>query len=138
MVRTGSCACGAVRVVAEGEPHRVGLCHCLACRKQHAAPFVVFVIFPADRVTVSGGALGVFRSSAAGRRHFCRGCGSPVYDRDEGSDEIELFLGSFDATSLWRPTYEAWVRRREDWLPELPTVCRRYPEGRPGPQRTEP
>lgn len=134
----GSCACGAVRIVAEGEPYRVGLCHCLTCRKQHGAPFGAFAIFPAVQVTVSGGELGVFHSSATGRHHFCRGCGSPVYYREEGSDEIELFLGSFDATSLWPPTYETWVQRRETWLPELPTVCRRYQGNRTGPQRTEP
>ena len=36
---SGGCACGAVRFVAEGEPYRVGLCHCLDCRKQYGAPF---------------------------------------------------------------------------------------------------
>jgi hypothetical protein len=38
----GGCACGAVRFVAEGEPYRVGLCHCFDCRKQHGAPFGAF------------------------------------------------------------------------------------------------
>jgi hypothetical protein len=134
----GGCACGAVRFVAEGEPHRVGLCHCLTCRKWHGAPFGAFAIFPADRVTVSGGELGVFRSSEKGRRHFCRECGSPVLSRDEGSDEVELLLGSLDEPGTWVPTYEAWVPRREPWLPELPSVERRYPKDRTGGQRTEP
>jgi hypothetical protein len=31
---TGSCLCGNVRIVASGLPYRVGLCHCLDCRKQ--------------------------------------------------------------------------------------------------------
>ncbi|MGK7654598.1 GFA family protein [Roseovarius sp. B08] len=29
----GGCLCGAVRITAEGAPDRVGLCHCLDCRK---------------------------------------------------------------------------------------------------------
>jgi hypothetical protein len=51
---TGGCACGAIRFIAEGEPYRVSLCHCLTCRKQYGAPFGAFVIFPAARVTWSG------------------------------------------------------------------------------------
>jgi hypothetical protein len=125
-----------VRFVAEGEPYRVGLCHCLTCRKQHGAPFNAFAIFPADRITVTG-EVGLFQASASGRRCFCRRCGSPVFSRDEGSDEIELFLGSFDETSRWAPTYEAWVPRREAWLPPLPSVHRYYDRNRVGPGRAE-
>ncbi|MCC2112140.1 MAG: GFA family protein, partial [Hyphomicrobiales bacterium] len=30
---TGGCLCRNVRFVASGRPYRVGLCHCLDCRK---------------------------------------------------------------------------------------------------------
>jgi hypothetical protein len=102
----GGCACGAVRIAARGDPYRVGLCHCLTCRKRHGAPFNAFAVFPADRVEVAGGELGMFRHSDT-QRFFCRDCGSPVYSRTQGADEIELFLGSFDEIGLWGPTYEA-------------------------------
>ena len=36
---TGGCLCGAVRLIATGAPDRVGLCHCLDCRKHHGALF---------------------------------------------------------------------------------------------------
>jgi hypothetical protein len=135
---TGGCACGAVRFAAEGEPYRVGLCHCFDCRKQHGAPFGACIIYPADRVAFSGEEPGVHASSAKGRRYFCRSCGSPVFSRDEGSDEIELFMGAFDEIGRFAPTYEIWVQRREPWLPEIPGVVRRYDRDRTGPQRTEP
>ena len=35
----GGCLCGDVRFVAAGRPYRVGLCHCLDCRKHHGALF---------------------------------------------------------------------------------------------------
>ena len=127
-----------MRFVAEGEPYRVGLCHCFDCRKQHGTPFSAFAVFPADRVAFAGDEPCVFAASAKGRRHFCRRCGSPVYYRDEGSDEVELFLGSFDEIDRFTPTYEAWTPRREAWLPAVPAIVRRYEGNRPGPQRTEP
>jgi hypothetical protein len=135
---TGGCACGAVCFVAEGEPWRVGLCHCLDCRKHQGAPFSAFAVFPADRVQLAGEAPGAHASSARVRRHFCRGCGSPLFVREEGSDEVVLFLGAFDEVGRFAPTYESWVPRREPWLPEIPGVVRRYGRDRTGPQRTEP
>jgi hypothetical protein len=93
---------------------------------------------PADRVAFAGDEPGVFACSAKGRRYFCRRCGSPVFYREEGSDEIELFTGAFDEIGRFAPTYEAWVPRREPWLPEIPGVSRRYDHNRTGPQRTEP
>ena len=51
---TGGCLCGDVRIVATGEPYRVGLCHCLDCRKHHGALFFAAAIFPEDAVTIEG------------------------------------------------------------------------------------
>ena len=50
---TGGCLCGDVRIVASGRPYRVGICHCLDCRKQHGALFHASAIFPRDAVRIS-------------------------------------------------------------------------------------
>ena len=49
---TGGCLCGSVRIVASGRPYRVGVCHCLDCRKHHGALFHASAIFPQDAVTM--------------------------------------------------------------------------------------
>ena len=49
---TGGCLCGTVRCVATGAPYRVGICHCLDCRKHHGALFHASAIFPEDAVTI--------------------------------------------------------------------------------------
>jgi hypothetical protein len=134
---TGGCACGAIRFSARGQPYRVGLCHCLDCRKQHGAPFSASAIFPAGQVTFTGDEPGSCATSERYRHHFCRRCGSPVCSREEGSDEIELFTGSFDATDLFPPTYESWTIRREEWLPPIPSVRHRYARNRAGQGRSE-
>ena len=42
---TGGCLCGLVRFVATGEPYRVGVGHCMDCRKHHGALFHASAIF---------------------------------------------------------------------------------------------
>jgi hypothetical protein len=119
---------------AIGSPYRVGLCHCLDCRKTHAAPFMAFVIFRGVQVSIANrtggalpkGALGYFDSQNGYRRFFCIACGSHVFGRTEGADEIELHLGSFDETNLWTPTYEVWTKRREHWLGALPNIKQHF------------
>lgn len=124
---TGGCLCGAVRITATGAPFRVGLCHCLDCRKHHGALFHASAIFPEASVTVEG------ETRSFRGRHFCPACGSPVFGRS--GDEVEVNLGTLDAPDLFRPTYELWTRRREGWLPAFPGL-RGYPGNR-GDGRTE-
>ena len=125
---TGGCLCGAVRIVASGPPYRVGICHCLDCRKHHGAPFQAFAIFPEDKVTITG-ETGDFRG-----RHFCPRCGSSVFARS--ADEIEINLGTLDAPDQFSPTYESWIVRREAWLPAFLTA-HHYPHDRPTTSRRE-
>ncbi|WP_259782035.1 GFA family protein [Aestuariispira ectoiniformans] len=109
---TGGCLCGAVRLTATGQPYRVGLCHCLDCRKHHGALFHASAIFPEAAVTVEG------ETGDYAGRHFCPRCGSSVYSQTD--DEIEVNLGSLDAPDQLAPSYELWTIRRESWLPPFP------------------
>ena len=113
-ILTGGCACGQLTFQAHGEPKRVGLCHCLTCRKISGAPFNAFAIFPVDRVTITG-EVRTWSATPESERCFCPACGSQVLDRD-ACDEVEIKLGAFDEPNLFTPTYEAWTRRRENWL----------------------
>lgn len=108
--------CGAVRLEARGEPLRVGVCHCLDCRKHHGSLFYAAAIFRAEVVTITG-AVGDYEG-----RCFCPRCGSTVFGRD--GDEIEVTLGTLDEPSRFTPTYELWCDRREDWLPPFPGTRR--------------
>ena len=119
---TGGCLCGAVRFVAVGRPYRVGLCHCLDCRKHHGALFHASAVYPLDAVTIEGEAAGYQD------RFFCPRCGSSVYSRG-GEDEIEVHLGALDEPDRLRPTYELWTVRRESWLPDFP-LKHRYEQDR--------
>jgi hypothetical protein len=125
---TGSCLCGDVRVTASGEPYRVGLCHCLDCRKHTGSLFHASAIFPADAVTVEG------ETRAYGDREFCPRCGSSVLGRS--GDEVEVSLGALEAPDQLTPTYELWTIRRESWLPPF-ALKHHYARDREGPGRAE-
>ncbi|MEM1079107.1 MAG: GFA family protein [Pseudomonadota bacterium] len=113
---TGGCLCGRVQFEAIGMPLRVGICHCLACRKHHGALFYAAAIYPETRVTVTG------ETRAHKGRHFCPTCGSSVFAESDG--ERELHLGALDHPSQFAPDYELWTDRRERWLPDFPdTTC---------------
>jgi hypothetical protein len=105
----GGCLCGAVRIEISGEPIRVGICHCLDCRKRQGALFHSFAIFPVETAKITG------ETRAWKSKHFCPTCGSPLFDVWPG--EIELHLGCLDTPSDLKPTYEGWMVRREAWLP---------------------
>ena len=125
---TGGCLCGDVRIVASGRPYRVGICHCLDCRKHHGSPFHSSAIFPEHAVTIEG------ETHHYEERHFCPRCGSSVFSCS--GDEIEVSLGSLDAPNQFTPTYELWTIRRESWLPPFPGM-KRYDRNREGTGRSE-
>ncbi len=118
---TGGCLCGNVKIVASGKPNRVGVCHCLDCRKHHGAIFHASAVFPQNAVTIDGELSG-YRG-----RFFCPKCGSSVFSVSE--NEVEVHLGALDEPNKMSPTYELWTIRREDWLPSF-GVLKRYKRNR--------
>lgn len=120
-VHSGGCLCGSVRFVAAGPPARVGICHCLDCRKHHGALFYAAAIFAPAALTITG------ETSEYAGRHFCPRCGSSLFARS--ADEVEVHLGALDEPNQLVPTYECWTIRREVWLPSFP-LSRRYTRDR--------
>ncbi|MBB2750990.1 UNVERIFIED_ORG: hypothetical protein GGI57_001668 [Rhizobium aethiopicum] len=88
-IRTGSCLCGAVAHRVEGEPLRVGLCHCADCRKSSGSAFVFFAVWPRLAFSHSG------EIATFSGRSFCPACGSRLFCLQEEAAEIRL--GSLDS-----------------------------------------
>ncbi|BBI48787.1 hypothetical protein HORIV_12080 [Vreelandella olivaria] len=70
---TGGCLCGKIRIVANGEPLRVGICHCMDCRKHHGALFYAAADYPKQAVIIEG------EPNSYQGRYFCSACGSSVF-----------------------------------------------------------
>ena len=125
-IRTASCNCGAIMIETRGKPVRVGLCHCITCRKEGGAPFATNVIWRAEDVTVRGDTASWKDMDVP--RHFCPSCGSTMFSLGPG--EIEMRIGVFDIvpTDLV-PTYELWAGRREKWV-HVRTQTEKFPGNR--------
>src|SRR4029079_17201805 len=77
-----SCRCGQLSASANGEPVRVSVCHCLACKKRSGSAFAVQARWPADRVMIEGCSKTWTAVADSGNRlsfHFCPDCGSDVH-----------------------------------------------------------
>jgi hypothetical protein len=115
MTRRGGCNCGAVQIEARGEPMRVGVCHCLTCRKETGGPLMAFAVWDRSQVSVTGETHNWIATTD--RRHFCPACGSSLFGTHDTDNEIEIRLGAFDdAPSGLTPSYELWIPRREHWV----------------------
>ena len=73
---SGKCFCGAVEVMATGEPLTMGYCHCTSCRQWSASPVNAFTIWVPESVRITKGAesVGSFRKTKTVRK-WCQACG---------------------------------------------------------------
>ncbi|WP_457324006.1 GFA family protein [Roseateles sp. P5_E11] len=110
---SGECLCGRVKLAARGEPLRVGICHCMDCRKESGSAFTFYAVWPAGQFEHEGDT-----AEFRGQR-FCPRCGSRLFSLDDQEAEIKLGILSQAPTPLV-PSYELWVKRREPWLQAVP------------------
>jgi hypothetical protein len=127
--RHAACSCGQLRLVAEGEPVRISVCHCLECRRRTGSAFGAQVRFPAERVRIEGRSTQYVRSSDEGEPrtfHFCPECGSTVYWRLASvPDAVVVAVGAFVDADFPPPTVSVYDSRRHPWL-TLPAEIERH------------
>ncbi len=115
-----SCSCGQLRLVADGEPVRVSMCHCLACQRRTGSAFGIQAPFLRDRVRIQGEATVYTRTSDDGEPRtffFCPTCGATVYYHLPGDDEVVAVpVGAFANPEFPPPTRSVYEVRRHEWV----------------------
>jgi hypothetical protein len=131
----GSCLCGAVRYEIDGELGPVVLCHCSMCRKAQGSAFTANAPVPARafRIVQGEAALRAYRSSPHKVRVFCATCGSPIYSRRDGADDLRIRVGSLDTPFESRPTAHIHVASKAAWW-EIADDLPQHPGFEPGRQ----
>jgi hypothetical protein len=123
IVREARCACGALTALAVGEPVRLSVCHCLACKRRTGSAFSWNATFAADKVRIAGAHETWERGSDDGywvRHHFCGTCGVGVhYEIERRPGMVSIAAGAFAGPAFRPPGVEVYEERRCPWLPPL-------------------
>ena len=114
---TGGCQCGRVRYSVEIASDDAYFCHCRMCQRATGGVAAALKQVPRAAVTWTSIEPERYRSSPIAVRGHCRDCGTPLTYEGDGSNGMDLTLGSFDDPYRFRPVEHSGVEsRHEAWL----------------------
>ena len=116
-MRTGACACGAVRYEVTGEPTKVTYCHCSKCRRWHGHLGAYFAVKRDGFRLVDDRGLKWYVVNDAVRRGFCRECGSSLLWDEKGDERMSICAGSMDAPTGLISKAHIYVGSKGDYYP---------------------
>ncbi|MEZ9902614.1 GFA family protein [Vibrio breoganii] len=119
-VRTASCSCGQVEIIARGNPIRSALCHCVSCQKRTGSVFGVQVRFLLEQVTINGDLNQFTRiadSNNSVNHSFCPACGTTMLLSLSIAREYAIIpMGVFDVQDFPPPSFSVYEERKHDWV----------------------
>ena len=124
----GSCLCGSIRYEITGAIAGINYCHCVQCRKASGTAFATNAAVESVDFDLTQGRerLAHFESSPGKKRHFCSGCGSPIYSQyDDRMEVVYVRIGTIDDDSELSPDVHIYVASKAPWyeirddLPQL-------------------
>jgi hypothetical protein len=122
---SGGCQCGGLRYAILGSFGEASICHCRMCQKAFGNFGAALVNVPYSNFQWTRGAAKEFRSSAVVTRGFCQDCGTPMFMREDGDENIEIAIGTLDIPSAVPPMIkQSAIESQVSWfstLHQLPT-----------------
>jgi hypothetical protein len=116
----GSCLCGKVTYIVQGQPLRSHNCHCSRCRKARSAAHASNLFTAADGVRFTRGEdlLSTYKVPEALRftHVFCSSCGSPMPRIDPSRGITVIPLGGLDDDPGMRPQSHIFVASKAPWF----------------------
>lgn len=114
-VRTGACLCGAVKYKVAGPMREIVFCHCGQCRRQTGLYYASTNAADADLTIEGAENITWYQSSKQGRRGFCKHCGSALFWKYEGQEQISIQAGSLDKPTRLVPGYHIFCADKGDF-----------------------
>jgi hypothetical protein len=116
----GGCLCGSIRYSCDAEPGPAVNCHCTDCQRQTGSAFSTFLTVPKAAFRVEGETLSSYTTvGEAGNatiRHFCTGCGSPVFSYVDTPDIVCIKAGTLDDRSWVAPQIDVFCDSAQPWV----------------------
>lgn len=114
----GSCLCGTIVYEADGLDMPILHCHCVTCRKAHAAPFASTAGVDREHFRWLEGKknLSYYESSPGKRRYFCSDCGSHLVASRSSQAHVVLRVATLDEDPYVRPLAHIWTSQDAAWL----------------------
>jgi hypothetical protein len=121
VTRRAECSCGQLSAICSGEPIRISVCHCLACKRRTGSAFSFNARFAEDDVSIQGRAAEFTRIGDEGGRvtySFCPDCGTTVHYRiDAQSGLVAIPAGAFADLAFPPPFLSVYHEsRRCEWV----------------------
>ena len=118
--RHASCSCGQLTIETSGEPLRISVCHCLACKRRSGSAFAVQARFARTNVTIQGRSSQYVLAGDSGQKatfHFCPDCGATVhYHAQQSPDVVAVPVGAFADPAFPAPTVSVYKDRQHPWV----------------------
>lgn len=114
----GSCFCGAVAYQIDQLDGAIVHCHCLSCRKSHAAAFASTARVSRENFQWLRGQslLSSFESSPGKQRHFCSVCGSHLVAERAAQSHVIVRVATLDDDPGLIPKFHIWRSHDVAWL----------------------
>ena len=130
----GGCLCGAVRIEIDAEPIAVRACWCRDCQYLAAGSATVNVVFPSDKVRITGAVQSFVSQADSGntmRRGFCPACGTALTSAADARPHLLIVrAGALDEPERFAPQMTIWTDSAPHWAaidPALPSIERQPP-----------
>lgn len=127
-IRTGACACGAVRYELTGDMTKVTYCHCSKCRRWHGHVGAYTAVERAGFRLVEQRGLKWYTASSTVRRGFCGECGSSLLWDEEGLPRMAICAGTIDAPTGLESKAHIYVGSKGDYYALADDGLVRYDE----------
>ncbi|MFB2533005.1 GFA family protein [Paracoccus sp. p3-h83] len=109
----GQCLCGAIRFSGRILHHDLRACHCSQCRRWSGHVWAAFT--GADLRIEDASSLRWFASSDRAERGFCAACGSSLFWRRLGADQVDVATGALDAPTGLRLIGHIFTKDKGDY-----------------------
>lgn len=111
----GQCECGAVAFEVDNPRQEVTFCHCGQCRRTSGHFWAATNAQFTDLTFTSDSGLKWFESSDFAKRGFCKDCGSSLFYRTNGKEDIAIAIGALNQPTGLTPGKHIFVADKGDY-----------------------